>query len=235
MRRTLAIFVLMAAPVGVLASELAVRESSKSYRHSCAVDGGVIGVDYLRRSLPTPRGMQHIPGVLIFEVGAFPQSGRKLTMPASAFNLEWKGLDRPETPADPQRVLAQLLHEEWAQGSHHPHVEASAGTIDQHGRSGGVIFGRPRREPRFPGDPNADPQGDRPEPRSPTPSIPHSQPHPDELPERIIPLHALETDEVASPTAGFVYFLYRGKLKKLKKFVLHVQLGQATCALNIRE
>jgi hypothetical protein len=227
--------VLVVTPIGALASELAVRESPEAYRHSCAVDGAVIGVDYLRRSLPSPRGMQHIPGVLIFEIGAFPQPGRKLTLPASAFSLEWKGLDRPETPAEPQLVLAQLLHKEWAQGSHHPHVEASAGTIDQHGRTGGVIFGRPRREPRFPGDPNADPQENRPQPRSPAPNVPIGELHQDELPERIIPLYALEGDDIASPSAGLVYFLYRGKLKKLKKLILHVQVDQATCAFKIRE
>ena len=228
------ILALMVVPVGTPASELAVRESPKTYGHSCVVDGAVIGVDYLRRSLPTPRGMQHIPGVLIFEVGVFPQPGRRLTLPAGTFDLEWNGLDRPETPAEPQLVLAQLLHEEWARGSHYPHVEASAGTIDRHGRSGGVIFGRPRREPRFPGDPNSDPQNDRPETRSPAPNVPPGEPHPDEQPERIIPLHALETTAIGNPSAGFVYFLYRGKLKKLKKLVLHLQVGQATCALKIR-
>ena len=199
------ILALMVVPVGAPASELAVRESPKTYGHSCAVDGAVIGVDYLRRSLPTPRGMQHIPGALIFEVGVFPRPGRRLTLPAGAFDLEWSGLDRPETPAEPQLVVAQLLHEEWARGSHYPHVEASAGTIDRHGRSGGVIFGRPRRAP-----------------------------HPDELPERIIPLHALETTAIGNPSAGFVYFLYRGKLKKLKKLILRLQVGQATCVLKIR-
>lgn len=235
MRRTLAILVFSALPIGALASELAVRESPEAYRHSCAVEGAVIGVDYLRRSLPTPRGMQHIPGVLVFEVGAFPQPGRKLTLPASAFQLNWKGLDRPETPADPQLVLAQLRHQEWARGSHHPHIEASAGTTDRYGQSGGVIFGQPRREPRFPGDPNADPQDDRPEPSSPVPSVPHGEPHPDELPERIIPLHALETDEITSPEGGLVYFIYSGKLKRLNNLTLNVQAGNGTCSLIVRE
>lgn len=235
MRQILAIFVLLAAPTGAFASELTVRESPGTYRHSCAVDGAVIGVDYLRRSLPTPLGIQHVRGVLIFEIGVFPEPGRRLALPASAFELEWKGLHRPETPADPQIVVAQLLHEEWARGSHHPHVEASAGTIYRSGRSGGVVFGRPRREPRFPGDPRTDPQDSRPEPRSPAPNVPSGEPHPDELPERIIPLYALETDEIASPSAGLVYFLYRGKLKKLKKVVLQIQVGQATCSLNVRE
>ena len=39
---------------------------------------------------------------------------------------------------------------------------------------------------------------------------------------------------LGNPSAGFVYFLYRGKLKKLKKLVLRLQVGQATCVLKIR-
>ena len=235
MRKALALVTWIMVSQGAVASELDIRESPQAYRHHCAVEGGVIGVDYLRRSLPTPRGIQHVPGVLVFEVAVFPHEGRKLALPAGAFELDWKGLDRPETPAEPQIVVAQLLHEEWARGSQYSHVEASAGTIDRSGRSGGVVFGRPRREPRYPGDPRMDPQDRRPEIGSPAPHVPASEPHPDELPERIIPLYALDTDDIASPSAGFVYFLYRGKLKKLKKLVLHVQVGQATCSLMIRE
>ena len=100
--------------IGGIASELAVRESPESYRHTCTVDGAVLGVDYLRRSLPTPRGMQHIPGVLIVELGIFPTPGRSVKLPAGNFELDWKGRERPLTPAGPELVAAQLLHGEWA-------------------------------------------------------------------------------------------------------------------------
>jgi hypothetical protein len=217
------------------ASELAVRESPESYPHTCAVEGAVLGVDYLRRSLPTPRGMQHIPGVLIVELGIFPVAGRSVRVPAGNFELGWKGRQRPLTPAGPELVAAQLLHSEWARGSHYPHAEASVGTVDEYGRNRSVIFGRPRREPRFPGDPKPDHDPDRgPETPSAT-NIPSSPPHPDDLPDRILTLHALGADELDEPAGGYVYFLHRGKLTKLRNLTLSTQVGDATCRIAIRE
>ena len=67
MKRVIAAFALVLMSTALSASELDVRESPESYPHTCSVDGAELGVDYLRRSLPTPLGMQHIPGVLIVE------------------------------------------------------------------------------------------------------------------------------------------------------------------------
>ncbi|MDA1315051.1 MAG: hypothetical protein O2968_17105 [Acidobacteria bacterium] len=234
MKRLIA-FVALALSTVLSASELAVRESPQAYPHTCAADGAKLGVDYLRRSLPTPRGMQHIPGVLIVELGVFPKPGRTVTLPSANFELDSKRWDHPLTPAVPELVVAQLLHGEWARGSNYPHAEASAGTVDEYGRNRGVIFGRPRREPRFPGDPNPDSDPER---RPETPSvanIPSEQPHPDELPERILTLHALTADELDQPAGGYVYFLYQGKLTKLRELTLSVQVGDSACRLRIRD
>jgi len=179
--------------------------------------------------------MQHIPGVLIVELGVFPKPSRTVKLPAASFELAAKRWDRPLTPAVPELVAAQLLHGEWARGSDYRHVEASAGTVDEYGRNRSVIFGRPRREPRFPGDPNPDRDPER---RPETPSItniPSEKPHPDELPDRILALHALSPDELDQPSAGYIYFLYQGKLTKLRKLTLHVQVGDKTCELRLRE
>jgi hypothetical protein len=234
MKRLIAALTLVVSTV-LSGSELAVRESPQAYPHTCAVDGAVLGADYLRRSLPTPRGMQHIPGVLIVELGVFPKSDRTVTLPAGSFELDSKRWDRPLTPAPPELVVAQLRHEEWARGSHNPHAEVSAGTVDEYGRSRGVIFGRPRREARFPGDPNSDHDSQqRPETPSVT-NIPSQQPDPDELPERILTLHALTADERDQPAAGYLYFLYQGKLTKLRELTLSIQVGDSTCRLRIRD
>ena len=235
MKRVIAAFALVLMSTSLPASELAVRESPESYPHTCSVDGAELGVDYLRRSLPTPLGMQHIPGVLIIELGVFPKPGRSVKLPAANFELDWKGRERPLTPAVPELVVAQLLHGEWARGSHYPHVEASAGTVDQYGRNRGVIFGRPRREPRFPGDPMPDHDPER-GPKTPSATnIPGREPHPDELPDRILTLHALSADELDGPSAGFIYFLYQRKLTKLRDLTLSVQVGDSACRLRIRD
>ena len=86
------------------------RESASDYPHTCEVEGGTIGVDYLYRSLPTPQGTQIIPGIVIVEVGVYPSPERSLQLPEGSFSLDWKGAEWPLGPAGPDFVLAQLQH-----------------------------------------------------------------------------------------------------------------------------
>ena len=86
------------------------RESASDYPHTCEVEGGTIGVDYLYRSLPTPQGTQIIPRIVIVEVGVYPSPERSLQLPEGSFSLDWKGAEWPLGPAGPDFVLAQLQH-----------------------------------------------------------------------------------------------------------------------------
>ena len=139
------------------ASELEPRQASE-YSHACEFKGGSVRVDYLRRSLPTPLGTQVIPGTLIFEIAAIPNSGSTLEFPLTNFQLDWKKLDWPQPPLHSQYVVASLMDPEYNR------VNGIVGVGRVNRRTGefeGVsVGGRPRRD-RFPGDP----QGERPLPR----------------------------------------------------------------------
>lgn len=58
----ISIWVLALLASGVVArAQLEPRDSVDDYLAACRFQGGSVGVDYLRRSLPTPRGIQFIP------------------------------------------------------------------------------------------------------------------------------------------------------------------------------
>ncbi len=213
------------ASSSLAASELKVREAASAYPQTCHVEGGPIGVDYLSSSLPTPQGTQMIPGIVIVEVGVYPSPERSLQLTEGSFSLDWKGAEWPLGPAGPDFVLAQLLHPEWAYPEQGEGIDLQVGTVNRQGGDfDGIASGRtPRRYPRFPGEPRAD-QAPR-EPETPL----------DERPERIIPLHALGRDEIDEPAAGYVYFPYRGRLKKLRKLTLNIQLPDEGCEFLLRK
>ena len=70
---------------------------------------------------------------------------------------------------------------------------------------------------------------------NPMPDAPGREPHPGEMPERIIPLHALGPHEIDEPSAGYVYFPYRGRLKKLRELRLKIQLTDENCEFLLRK
>ena len=216
---------------GILfASVLEPKESVAEYPFACAVEGGSVGVDYLRRSLPTPRGMQHIRGVLIFEVGVFPASGKSFHLTENSFELDWKGNKNPPlVPVDYQYVVALLRNPWWNNGLG---LEMAAGRVDPRtGRGPHVRVGGPRGPPPVPGQ--RDPR-DTPREVPGTPREPEGEPHPDELPERIVLLHALPNEPTSKASRGYVYFYYRGKLTKLNNLVLAVKLPDETCEFMVR-
>ena len=70
---------------------------------------------------------------------------------------------------------------------------------------------------------------------NPMPDAPRREPHPDEMPERIIPLHALGPHEIDEPSTGYVYFPYRGRLKKLRELTLKIQLADESYEFLLRK
>ena len=218
---------LSAGTVG--ASVLEPRKGADEYPFTCAVQHGSLGVEYLRRSLPTPKGMQHIRGVLVFEVGAFPASGKSLHLTENSFELNWKGNKNPPlVPVDYQYVVALLRNPWWSDG---PGLEISAGKVDPRtGRGPRVRVGGPQRPPPVPGRS----PGDTPREVPGAPRKPEREPHPDELPERLVLLHALPNEPMSKASAGYVYFSYRGKLTKLNNLVLTVRLPAKSCEFMVR-
>ena len=219
---------LSASTVG--ASVLEPRKGTDEYPFACAVEDGSLGVDYLRRSLPTPRGMHHIRGVLIFEVGVFPAPGKSFHLTENSFELDWKGNKNPPlVPVDYQYVIALLRNPWWNEDLG---LEMAAGRLDPRtGRGPHVRVGGPRGPPGAPGQ--RDPTG-TPREIPGAPRRPEGEPHPDELPERIVLLHALPTEPLSKASAGYVYFYYRRKLTKLNDLVLTVRLSDENCEFMVR-
>lgn len=156
--------------------QLEPRDTVDDYATTCRLGGASIGVDYLRRSLPTPRGIQFIPGVLIFEIGVFPDRGEKITLGSSDFELNWKKANLPIVPVHPQYVVASLLRPEFSQGDRIAQVFVGRPNR-RTGEFEGVTIGGPPRNPRFPDDPRRD---GPPAPRAPAePRVTRTPPHPD--------------------------------------------------------
>ena len=217
-----------ALPAGIiLASVLEPKQSAAEYPFACTVEGGSLGVEYLRRSLPTPRGMKHIRGVLIFDVGLFPAPDKSLHLTENSFELDWKrNKNPPLVPVDFQYVVALLRNPWWNDGLG---LEMAAGRVDPRtGRGPHVRVGGP---PPVPGQP--DPR-DLPREVPGAPQKPEGEPHPDELPERIVLLHALPNEPTSKASRGYVYFTYPGKLTKLDNLVLTVRLPDESCELLVR-
>ena len=95
------------------------------------------------------------------------------------------------------------------------HLETSAGI-------GGVVAekGAPARVPRFPGDPAGEEHPERRLPRVPDTSDPNV-PKPVRTPvEQVIQQTILEDGEQKAAIAGYLFFAYKGNVKKIKSVEL---------------
>ena len=211
--------------------QLEPRDAVEDYSRTCRFEDASIGVDYLRRSLPTPPGIQFIPGVLIFDIGVFPDRDQEITLGPGNFELSWKRADLPLVPVHSQYVIASLLRPEFSQGDRSFRVLVGQ-TNRRTGEFEGVTIGGPPRNPRFPGDPRQD---GPPLPRAPVdPRATPPPPHADELPARVLAIHALSTDSVDHASGGYVYFVHKGKLSKLRQLLLTIRRGEEKCNLLMR-
>ncbi len=107
----------------------------------------------------------------------------------------------------------------------------TAGRVDPRtGRDPHVRVGGPRGPTGAPGQ--RDPTGT---PREiPGARRAERKPRPDELPERIVLLHALPNEPMSTASRGYVYFDYQGKLTKLNNLVLTVRLPDESCQFMVR-
>jgi len=232
---TITLATLFAGALALAASELAPRESVAGFPHSCEVEDGEIGVEYLGRYLPTPRGMKRIPRILVVEIALYPKPGRVMKAGIGQFQLDWKRADRPVLPVGPEMVGILARQGPWDDDTYGQPSGISIGSVDRRtGRLDGVIIGGRPRRPRFPDDPRQD-RTDPGVETGPAPNAPKYEPHPDELPERIIELHALSNGRFDKPAAGYLFFPYGGKLKKLKGLKLLVQVSGGGCEVKLRK
>lgn len=194
-------------PLFVLAGGLDPRPSATDYPHHAALPKAALGADYHGRAFDSKTGSFFTQDYLVVEVAVFP-AGAPLEFSPAHFRLRLNGKQPELLPVTPGTVALALRNPD--------HYEQRPGIVAGGGVGGGqVIFGRPRRTERFPGDPEA--------------RVPTGGPGSEQAQTPGLLLGAAEAAEkfglsrVEAPpagAAGLVYFYWRGKHARLKRIEL---------------
>lgn len=178
-----------------------------------AVNGEVaavaIGAEYLAHSVAAKENTFVVDDYVVVEVGFYPAKGHNVQISSNSFTLRVNGKS-PLFAQTPGMVAASLKYGDWEQ---RPTLEGGAGV-------GGVgtILGRPRQQPRFPGD-ESSPEARQPNlPRVPTEVAPVERR--EVRGEDVVVECALEEGLTTTARRGFLYFPWKGKLKSIKSVVL---------------
>jgi hypothetical protein len=193
-------------PLAVLAGGLDPRPAATDYPHHAALPKAAIAAEYHGRAFDSKSGSFFARDYLVVETALFPAAPMEFS--PSHFRLRLNGRQPDLLPVTPGTVALAIRNPD--------HYEQRPGLVAGGGMGGGqVIFGRPRRAERFPGDPEA---------RIPT-GGPGSEPA--RTPEPLLDAaQAAETFGLArieappAGAAGLVYFYWRGKHAKLKRIEL---------------
>ena len=224
-----AVLAVMTLPTGAAASALEPLASADEYLYTCALGDATVGVSYHARSLPTPRGGFILPMALVFELGVFPQAEKWVRFAENQFSLAWEKSSGPRPSMSAAMLAAWLRHPDWVYHSQ-PRLEASAGSVGRDGGFDGVTIGGPPGNPRFPGD-NRAPQRLPGPVEQPSPSRQDTGLGPE--PPELVTTFALAATESNTPFAGYIFFEYDGKLKKLAGLTLSQRHEGARCTLAI--
>lgn len=175
--------------------------------HGSSPDAG-IGVEYLVHSFSGKQGTYIARDHLVVEIGVFP--AKELMVSSSHFTLKVNGKKQVLFAQPPQFVAAAMKWDDW---ENRRQMEVYAGAGDA------TIGANPRWEPRFPGD-NRQRRMPAP-PKAPEPehaSVSRAE-HPEKA-EEVAVQSALVEGPTAFPTAGYLYFPFKGKPKSIKSLEL---------------
>lgn len=182
--------------------------------------GGIsLGAEYLSRSAGTGGGMFVIPEHIVVEAAVYPAAGRALDISAGHFRLRVNG-KQILLPQSSTSAAAALKYPDW---SDQPRFEASGGVGDR-----GVILGRRRPAERFPGDRRPG------ETRAPGTVTVRRTDGGEMTLEEMVTQAALPEGPTRGPVSGFLYFYYKGKLKKIKSLELLYDSGERNATLRLR-
>jgi len=218
-----AVLRLLLCAVAVLASAggLDPRPAASGYPHHAVMPRASLGAEYHGRAFDSKEGGFFAQDYLVVETALFPASA-PLEFSPSHFRLRINGR-RPELlPVTPGTVVLAIRQPD--------NYEQRPGLVAGGGVGGGqVIFGRPGRSERFPGDPEG---------RIPTRgpgSEQASPPKPLLDAAGSVERFALSRME-AQPAgaAGLVYFYWRGKHSKVKKVELIYDGPAGQAVLRLR-
>jgi hypothetical protein len=203
MRRLALIFI----AVTVSAAGLDPRPKVEDYPKLIKTGQLKIGAEYQGRGLSAKSQSWWVGDYLVVEVGLYREPGAVVEVHATDFRLRINGEKTARNAEIPSLVAAASRNTglNMRRG-----IEAGGGVGDSQ-----VIFGRPRTEARFPGDPSGG--------RGPTapraPSQDDNAEPPMETSAAVMEL-AMPEGEVREPVSGYLYFPYAGKAKKIKSLEL---------------
>jgi hypothetical protein len=189
--------------VALLAEAIPARPKPEEYKTQQKLGKITLAAEFHMHTLPGGRRNFLTEDYVVVEVAVYPAKGLPIVVSNGHFVLRLNGKKPGLMAQSPGFVAAAMKYPDWEQRRT---VELGGGVGD-----GGVIVGRPRTEPRFPGD-QRPPQRPVPEP----PKAPGIEPERVEeiTAEEAIRSMALEEGMVDLPIAGYLYFPLKGKLKR---------------------
>jgi hypothetical protein len=174
-----------------------------------------IAAENLGHSISTPEGVLFARDYLVIEVAIYPNQPKvfRTHFTNREFSLRLDGKKTILLPQAPGMVAASIKYEDWER---RPTLVGTVGTgMEQ------IIINRPRSAPRFPGDRTE--TNRYPSPPVSAPPPPHDVAVTKDAPasiEEIVDQYALHDGVNPVPSSAFLYFLFKGKLSKLKSVEL---------------
>lgn len=189
----------------LLPAQVPPKENAAAYPAQAALGNYTLAAEYMVHSIPVPGGNIITEDYLVIEAAFFGPRYSQLSLSAEQFMLRVNGEKTPRLTQSPGIVAASVKYPEREQ--------RRTLTLG----AGPVIFGQPRNTGRFPGDPNESrpvPQVSQP----PNPAGVEREPPPPV--DEQIQLAAFRSGERELPTAGELFFPFKGKTKSIKSLEL---------------
>ena len=192
------------------------------YAHANLDQGFSIGADFLGKYLPVRGATVYSDEYIFVEVALFGAPGRKIDIHSGQFSLKINGRDlKPQPPG------IVTLNDNFPEMVARPQIVFDGGAGD-----GEVRVGGSETKPRFPGD---DP-GHTPRqiPQASTDPSQGQAPKSGKAPNEVVKASELPEGSHALPLAGYLFFVFEGKLKKIKHAELQYKgpIGAATLTLR---
>ena len=202
--------------------EIPLKEGSSQYlAHADLAQNVSVGADFLGRYLPVTGMTIYSDEYLFVEVAFFGAKGARAEFKPEQFSLTING-----TALVPQPPGMVTLWNGALEMNPRPQVVTGAPG------GGSIEIGDPTRKPRFPGDDPA---------HTPTTPVPQAPTDPSggqvkktQNRDDVVRAAELPQGTHVLPVAGYLFFAYEGKLKKIKHAELHYKgpLGNATLTLR---
>ena len=222
-RRFRLALMLIAASLGVLhAQGTKPREDAFKYAGRARLGPVALGADFWGHFIPLQEGETlRADSYLVVEIAVFAPATTKVDISSGQFTLKVNG--QRILPDSPGLVTVAYMDPDMRERG--PHIVADA----QMG-SGDISVGRDPTQPEFPGDSNP---ADIPPPRQHPSNDEGLQPAPVD-PIKAVNEDALPEGNHATPISGYLFYPWRGKLKRIKHAEIEYTGPLGTAILTLR-